>query len=198
MPLIRLKTGLRRIFTASILVLLMAPAAASVQQPPADDSFYATLRHAMARSYGFHDTFDAEVWLKDMSRRLAEKLPQRSERLSLLETVHREASRLHIPPELVLAVIDVESNFDRFAISSAGARGYMQVMPFWLQEIGRPADNLFNPQVNIRVGCMILRYYLDQEKGDMMRALSRYNGNAGSTRYSNRVLQVLSTRWFRQ
>jgi len=198
MPLIRLKTGLRRIFTTSILVLLMAPAAASVQQPPADDSFYATLRHAMARSYGFHDTFDAEVWLKDMSRRLAEKLPQRSERLSLLETVHREASRLHIPPELVLAVIDVESNFDRFAISSAGARGYMQVMPFWLQEIGRPADNLFNPQVNIRVGCMILRYYLDQEKGDMMRALSRYNGNAGSTRYSNRVLQVLSTRWFRQ
>lgn len=195
MPRSAFTTGLIIIVAAGVLAL---PAAASVQQRPADDSFYTTLRHAMARSYGFHDTFDAEVWLKDMSRRLADKLPRRSERLTLLETVHREASRLHIPPELVLAVIDVESDFDRFAISSAGARGYMQVMPFWLREIGRPADNLFNPQVNIRVGCMILRYYLDQEKGDMMRALSRYNGNAGSTRYSNRVLRELSTRWFRQ
>lgn len=198
MPRNAFTTGLIRLFAAGLLALPLAPATASVQQPPADDSFYATLRHAMALSYGFQDTFDAEVWLKDMSRRLAEKLPRRSERLTLLETVHREASRLHIPPELVLAVIDVESDFDRFAISSAGARGYMQVMPFWLRKIGRPADNLFNPQVNIRVGCMILRYYLDQENGDMMRALSRYNGNASSTRYSNRVLQVLSTRWFRQ
>jgi soluble lytic murein transglycosylase-like protein len=198
MPHIRLATGLKRIFGAWTLLLLMAPAAASMQQPPDDDSFYTSLRHAMARNDGFDDTFDAEVWLKDMSRRLAEKLPQRGERLDLLETVHREASRLHIPPELVLAVIDVESDFDRFAISSAGARGYMQVMPFWLQKIGRPADNLFNPQINIRVGCMILRYYLDKEKGDMMRALSRYNGNTDSSSYSNRVLRVLSTRWFRQ
>jgi soluble lytic murein transglycosylase-like protein len=198
MPRISITTALIPLLAAGILLLPVSPAAASVQQPPADDSFYTALRHAMAKSYGFHDTFDAEVWLKDMSRRLADKLPQRSERLTLLETVHREASRLHIPPELVLAVIDVESDFDRFAISSAGARGYMQVMPFWLRKIGRPADNLFNPQINIRVGCMILRYYLDQEKGDMMRALARYNGNADSSRYSNRVLKELSTRWYRQ
>ncbi len=196
MPRTTLTTELLSILAACVLAL---PAAASVQQqPPDNDSIYITLRHAMAKSYGFDDSFDAEVWLKDMSRRLADKLPRYSVRVKLLETVHREAERLNIPPELVLAVIDVESDFDRFAISSAGARGYMQVMPFWLQKIGRPADNLFNPQVNIRVGCMILRYYLDQEKGDMMRALSRYNGNAGSTRYSDRVLRALSTRWFRQ
>lgn len=179
-------------------MLLAGPAGASVQQPPEDDSFYITLRQAMARSYGFTDSFDAEVWLKDMSRRLADRLPEAAERLKLLEIVHQEAARLNIPPELVLAVIDVESDFDRFAISDAGARGYMQVMPFWLEKIGRPADNLFNPRINIRVGCMILRYYLDQEHGDMLRALARYNGSTGSTQYSYRVLRVLSERWFRQ
>ena len=181
----------------AVLLLLTAPVRGEMQEDP-DPALVALLREAANDVDSFPDHFDAQVWLTDMSARLQQQVTDPEERIEILKRVHFEATRAELPPELVLAVIDVESDFDRFAISSAGALGYMQVMPFWLKNIGRPADNLFNPQVNIRVGCMILRYYLDREKGDMMRALSRYNGNTGSTRYSNRVLRVLSTRWFRQ
>jgi soluble lytic murein transglycosylase-like protein len=108
-----------------------------------------------------------------------------------------EASRAKLPPELVLAVIQVESNFDRFAISEAGARGLMQVMPFWLKELGRPDDNLFDAQTNLRFGCTILRYYLDREKGNRVRALARYNGSIGSFRYPNLVFAALRDKWYR-
>ena len=97
----------------------------------------------------------------------------------------------------MLAVIDVESNFDRFAISVAGARGLMQIMPFWLNEIGRPDDNLLRINTNLRFGCTILKYYLDMENGDLVRALGRYNGSLGSSRYSNKVLDKLRLKWFR-
>jgi soluble lytic murein transglycosylase-like protein len=92
-------------------------------------------------------------------------------------------------------VIDVESNFNQFAISRAGAMGLMQVMPFWLDEIGHPDDNLFNLRTNLRMGCTILRYYLDLEKGDLTQALARYNGSKGSYRYTNKVFKVLNERW---
>jgi soluble lytic murein transglycosylase-like protein len=92
----------------------------------------------------------------------------------------------------------VESNFDRFAISSAGARGLMQVMPFWLDEIGRPDDDLFDIETNLRFGCTILRHYLDRERGDRVRALARYNGSLGQTWYPQRVFTALSQRWFQQ
>ena len=104
-------------------------------------------------------------------------------------------SRARLPPELVLALIQVESRFDRFAISSAGAQGLMQIMPFWLKQIGRPGDNLFKSTTNLRMGCTILRYYLDKEKGDMTRALARYNGSLGSHVYPNLVYSALRTRW---
>ena len=111
--------------------------------------------------------------------------------------MHREARRANLAPELVLAVIDVESNFDRFAISWAGARGLMQVMPFWLDEIGRPDDNLFHVHTNLRMGCTILRYYLDREKGDLVKALARYNGSTGRRVYSDKVLRRLQSKWYK-
>ncbi len=160
------------------------------------------LRHALLEAVqdagSFDDRFEAEVWLLDMASRLSRRLPDSSERLRLLKLVHYEASRVQLPPELVLAVIEVESNFDRWAISVAGAQGLMQVMPFWLEELGRPQDSLHHIETNLRFGCTILRHYLDIEKGDLKRALGRYNGSLGRMEYPNRVLDALRARWYRQ
>jgi len=155
------------------------------------------LQQAIKNSDSFEDRFDAEVWLLDMSNRLKKKIKQPDKRLDLLRQIHREASRAELHPELVLAVIDVESNFDRFAISKAGAQGLMQVMPFWLNEIGQPRDSLFNVSTNLRMGCTILKYYLQKEKGDLTRALARYNGSLGRYKYPNKVLKRLNQRWYK-
>ena len=144
------------------------------------------------------DRFDAEVWLTDMSGRLSEAVVDPEERIEILRRVHQEASRSNLDPEVVLAVIHVESNFDRFAISRAGAQGLMQIMPFWLDEIGRPGDNLFHIRTNLRLGCTILRYYLEKENGHLSRALARYNGSVGQTWYPIRVFKALRTRWYLQ
>ncbi|MDY6942676.1 MAG: lytic transglycosylase domain-containing protein [Pseudomonadota bacterium] len=163
-----------------------------------DPELRAALLSAITESDSFGDRFDAEVWLMDMSSRLQRRVPTPSERLTLLRLIHREASRVDLPAELILAVIEVESAFDRFAISTAGAQGLMQIMPFWLDEIGRPDDNLFHVQTNLRMGCTILSFYLEKEKGDLTRALARYNGSLGSTRYPDRVYKALKNRWYRQ
>ena len=186
---------------AGVLTLLLAglphtALAATTERPDAE--LRAELVRAIASSDSFADRFEAEVWLTDMSRRLARKVPDAAERLLILKSVHYEATRAGLPPELVLAVIDVESNFDRFAISHAGARGLMQVMPFWLDEIGRPGDDLFDIRTNLRLGCTILKHYLDRERGDRTRALARYNGSVGKTWYPQRVFVALSRRWYRQ
>lgn len=180
-----------------LLSLLVLPGSGSAADQGVDPELKQRLIAALAQNEGFGDRFDAEVWLLDMSSRLARAMPDEHERLELLRHLHLEASRAELPPELVLAVIQVESNFDRFAISSAGARGLMQVMPFWLKELGRPDDNLFNVQTNLRFGCTILRYYLDMEKGNRTRALARYNGSLGSFRYPNLVYAALRSNWFR-
>ena len=156
------------------------------------------LQNAVKDSDSFDDRFDAEVWLVDMSNRLKKKVKHPEKRLNLLRQIHREASRAKLHPELVLAVIDVESNFDRFAISTAGAQGLMQVMPFWLKEIGQPRDSLFNVRTNLRMGCTILKYYLKKEKGDLTRALARYNGSLGRYKYPNKVFKLLNKRWYKQ
>lgn len=156
------------------------------------------LSQAIKESDSFNDRFDAEVWLVDMSNRLEKKIKHPEKRLNLLRQVHREATRAELHPELVLAVIDVESNFDRFAISKAGAQGLMQVMPFWLKEIGKPRDSLFNVQTNLRMGCTILKYYLKKEKGDLTRALARYNGSLGRYKYPNKVFKLLNKRWYKR
>ncbi len=179
---------------AVVLALLAMPAAADPESP--DPALRERLLAAVSESTSFDDRYDAEVWLTDMSRRLTRQLPDPEERLTVLRKVHQEARRIDMPPELVLAVIDVESNFDRFAISHAGALGLMQVMPFWLDEIGRPDDNLFHLRTNLRMGCTILRYYYDKENGDLIRALARYNGSLGQRWYPDRVLDRLRTRWY--
>ncbi len=190
---------LRRV--AVLLVLSVGLFAPSVQAnsdtapQSIDPALKERLLSALSDEDGFEDRFHAEVWLTDMSTRLSRKIPDPEKRLELLRNIHREATRAELEPELVLAVIQVESNFDHYAISSAGARGLMQIMPFWLKELDRPDDNLFHPPTNLRFGCTILRYYLDMEKGDLTRALARYNGSLGSMRYPRKVYEALRRRW---
>ena len=152
---------------------------------------------AASDTSSFPDRFEAEVWLTDMSRRLERQVRNHEERIDLLTRVHQEASRAELQPELVLAVIEVESNFDRYAVSVAGAIGLMQIMPFWLDEIGRPDDNLIHLDTNLRYGCTILKFYMDKENGDLRRALGRYNGSLGKKKYPNKVIDKLTRKWFK-
>jgi soluble lytic murein transglycosylase-like protein len=140
---------------------------------------------------------DAEgiAWLAAMSKRLEKHVPDAAERDNLLTTVQYEATRAGLDPQLVLGVIQVESGFRKYTISKAGARGYMQVMPFWMTLIGESGDNLFKLRTNLRYGCTILRHYLDIERGDTFRALGRYNGSLGNSRYPNAVLRAWSGKW---
>ena len=184
-----------RISLIGLLVALLLPAALPAEQRP-DPELREILRKAAGEVDTFPDRFEAEVWLTDMSRRLARQVEDPEERIEILTLVHYEASRVELPPELILAVIEVESNFDRYAISVAGAIGLMQIMPFWLDEIGRPDDNLLHIDTNLRYGCTILRFYYDKEKGDLRRALGRYNGSLGKRKYPNKVIDKLSKKWF--
>ncbi len=131
-------------------------------------------------------------WLEQMAARLPSRWkPTRAERFEFLNAVRYEAQRAGLDPHLVLGLIQVESNFRRYAISSVGARGYMQVMPFWTDLIGSgDASSLFDLRTNLRYGCTILRHYLDREKGNLFRALGRYNGSLGKARYPNKVLKA--------
>ncbi|HSG58242.1 MAG TPA: lytic transglycosylase domain-containing protein [Woeseiaceae bacterium] len=187
----------RRLTIVSILALVLGvPGALLAEQAP-DPELRERLRVAASAADSFEDRFDAEVWLTDMSARLARQVEDPEERLRILTRVHYEATRAELQPELVLAVIDVESNFDRYAISVAGALGLMQVMPFWREEIGRPGDNLNHIETNLRYGCTILKYYLDKEQGDLQRALGRYNGSLGKRKYPGKVIDKLTRKWFK-
>ena len=130
-----------------------------------------------------------------MSARLARRIPNEDYRIDLLKTVHYEATRAGLDPQLVLGLVQVESNFRKYAVSSAGARGFMQVMPFWTKLLGRPDDNLFHLRTNLRYGCTILRHYLDVEKGNLFRALGRYNGSLGKAEYPNLVRAAWERSW---
>jgi len=143
----------------------------------------------------FGSDAEANAWLGDMSLRLADRIPNSKERMDFLKTVHYEASRAGLDPQLVLGLIQVESRFRKYAISKVGARGYMQVMPFWVKEIGTKEQNLFHLKTNLRYGCTILRYYMGQEKGDLYRALGRYNGSLGQSKYPNQVVRAWITSW---
>jgi len=167
--------------------------AATTQKP--DDELRQLLVNAIADADSFDDRFDAEVWLKDMSTRLQKIVIDPAIRISLLKQIHYEATRVKLPPELILSVIQVESNFDRFAISRVGAIGLMQIMPFWLKEIGNNDYNLFNARTNLRFGCTILKYYLDKEKGNLTYALARYNGSKNSFVYPKKVYYQMDNRW---
>ena len=140
-------------------------------------------------------TPELQHWLDTMSKKLARWIPDARYREDLLLTIDYEATRAGLDPQWVLGVIQVESAFRKYAVSSAGARGYMQVMPFWVDVIGRPEDNLFHLRTNLRYGCTILRHYLDIEKGDLFRALGRYNGSLGRPAYPNLVRNAWISNW---
>ena len=188
-------------FPVALLLIVTSGAVSSVVMAATTEKPDEELRDLLVKTIGeadsFEDRFDAEVWLLDMSTRLKSRMPDDNKRLELLKNIHYEANKVGLAPELVLAVINVESNFNRWAISSAGARGLMQIMPFWLKEIPQAGDNLFNARTNLRFGCTILKHYLKREKGDFQRALARYNGSLGKVWYPNRVFDTLRKRWFR-
>jgi len=183
---------------AVLLALLAAAWPAGAANSDHDPLLREKLRAALNEPLAFEDRFEAEVWLTDMAGRLASKVPDPGERIEILTTVHREATRVGLPPEMILAVIDVESGFQRYAVSRANAQGLMQVMRFWLTELDMPGHALLDIQDNVRMGCTILRHYYDVEKGNWTRALARYNGSLGSRAYPDRVFERLRTRWFRQ
>ena len=172
------------------------------QYEPLAASAQAGLRAAIADRpaprHGFANGVQAANWLADMSRRLERRITNFESRIDFLRSVHYESMRAGLDPQLVLAVIQVESNFRKYAISAAGARGFMQVMPFWTSLIGRPGDNLFSLRTNLRYGCVILRHYLDREKGDLHRALGRYNGSLGRPEYPAMIMAALKSTWIYQ
>ncbi len=181
--------------------LLLASAAHAGQQrnEPIDPVVLATLTGQIADQaapfFNFKNPNDAHKWIFEMSNRLQARVPDRKDRINLLKTVQWEATRAGLDPQLVLGVMQIESGFKKYAVSSAGARGYLQVMPFWTQVFKRPRDNLFNLRTNLRYGCVILRYYLDIEKGDFFRALGRYNGSLGRPEYPDAVNAAWHGRW---
>lgn len=184
-------------FILAFILGNMAFTPASANTHNIDPALRQALTSAINSSSGFKDHFDAEVWLLDMSHRLKPFVKNPKKRLYMLKRIHYEASRVKLPPELVLALIEVESHFNPYAISRSGAQGLMQVMPFWLKEIGHPDDNLIKINTNLRLGCTILKYYMNMEDNDLRKALARYNGSNSSRVYSDKVLQALRLHWYK-
>ncbi len=190
---------MRRLIAALILCAASAVHAGAQKYEPLSASVQAALHKAVSDSRppasSFKNPIEAADWLGEMSRRLAKRIPNANYRIDLLRSVHYEATRAGLDPQLVLGLMQVESGFRKYAVSSAGARGYMQVMPFWVKVIGRPDDNLFDLRTSLRYGCTILRHYLDIEKGDLFRALGRYNGSLGKAEYPNIVRAAWQNHW---
>jgi soluble lytic murein transglycosylase-like protein len=191
---------IRRLALGLAALLLPAAAHAGAQQyEPLAASVQAALHAAIADRAApepqFPSVREKVDWLTEMSGRLSRRIPDREARLDLLKTVYYEAKRAGLDPQMVLGLIQVESGFKKYAVSSAGARGYMQVMPFWVRLIGDKDNNLFHMRTNLRFGCTILRHYLDIEKGDLYRALGRYNGSLGKPEYPNMVRAAWEKQW---
>ena len=182
---------------ALALAVLLAPLnvlAGAQREEPIDPAVLATLTAQVADRaapyFNFKSPVDGHRWVHEMSERLRKRVPDRKDRIELLKTVQYEATRAGLDPQLVLGVIHHESNFRKYAVSVADARGFMQVMPFWVKLIGTPDQNLFQLRTNLRYGCTILRNYLDVEKGDVYRALGRYNGSLGRPEYPTAVMSA--------
>lgn len=140
----------------------------------------------------FNDKEDENLWMSSMKKHLFHFSRNVDDADVLLKTVHYEATRSGLDPVLVLGLMQVESGFKKYALSPVGAKGYMQVMPFWVDLIGKKDHNLFHLRTSLRYGCTILRHYLDIEKGNMSRALGRYNGSLGKSEYPNAVFSAAS------
>ena len=178
---------------------MQACLAGEQQYEPLSASVQAVLHRSVADRASPRLTFESQAegaaWLADMSRRLEKHIPDDIARHDFLVTVQYEATRAGLDPQLVLGVIQVESKFRKYAVSKAGARGYMQVMPFWTKLIGDGKQNLFNLRTNLRYGCTILRHYLAIERGDTFRALARFNGTLGKSHYPDNVLRAWAGNW---
>lgn len=185
-------------YLSALLLSLVLCSGGAWAQPKAgdhvDDELRTLLKTTIEEADSFQDRFDAEVWLISMSGRMQRFISDPQQRLELLRKIHRAATRAELQPEVVLAVIEVESAFDHYAISRVGAQGIMQVMPFWKKEIGRPDDNLIDLETNLKYGCTILKHYINKTNGHLADALARYNGSYGSYRYSIKVMDAWE-RW---
>lgn len=185
--------------TAGVLVWTTSALAGAQTEEALSASVQAVLQQAVsdqaAPKQAFASQQQADDWLNEMSQRLAKRIPDKKYRDDFLNTVHYEATRAGLDPHLILGLIEVESGFRKYAVSNVGARGYMQVMPFWTKALRAPDHNLFHLRTNLRYGCTILRYYLDIEKGNLYRALGRYNGSLGKPEYPNLVKAAWHKHW---
>lgn len=185
------------------LVVLLATAsicqAGNQREEPLSNSVRAVMQKSVSDLASpklvFGSEIEGQAWMDEMSARLKKRLPNQIYREEFLRSVHYEATRAGLDPQMVLGLIQVESGFKKYAVSSVGARGYMQVMPFWVKSIGTSDQNLFNMRLNLRYGCTILRHYIDIERGDLYRALGRYNGSLGKPQYPNLVLGAWRKHW---
>jgi soluble lytic murein transglycosylase-like protein len=184
---------------AGLLLWSALAVAGNQQEEPLANSVKSLMQKSVTDLAAPRLLFDSEQtaqqWLQEMSLRLAKRMPDSQYREDFLKSVHYEATRAGLDPQLVLGLIQVESGFKKYALSSVGARGYMQVMPFWVKSIGANEHNLFDMRLNLRYGCTILRHYLDIERGDYYRALGRYNGSLGKPEYPNLVVGAWRNHW---
>jgi soluble lytic murein transglycosylase-like protein len=193
-----MRRALSRAATAFVvLAWVCAWAGAARADQQRDPELKTLLQKIIGSSDCFADKFESEVWYKTMEPRLVRLVPTHQARVEILDHVYCEAKRdpsLQLPPDLVLALIEVESRFDRWAVSPAGAVGLMQVMPFWPRQLG-VQNQLVQVAPNIRMGCEILRYYLRVENRNWSRALARYNGSVGRNTYPALVMQRWQRAW---
>ena len=193
----------KHILTLSMSIACCLFSSAAIAGAQVEGKLSASVRAVMQRAVAdqaspklaFSSQQEAHFWLSEMSDRLKTKMPNEEARREFLSTVHYEAVRAGLDPHLVLSLIEVESAFNKYAVSRVGARGYMQVMPFWVKSIGNREHNLFHLRINLRYGCTILRHYVDLENGDLYRALGRYNGSLGQAEYPNLVKTAWHKHW---
>jgi soluble lytic murein transglycosylase-like protein len=190
---------MRLLFCVFALAFSQAVLAGNQREEPLSNSVKSMMQKSIsdlaAPKLMFASENEGQAWLIEMSRRLEKRIPDAAYREDFLRSVHYEATRAGLDPQLVLGLIHIESGFKKYAFSSVGARGYMQVMPFWVKSIGNPDHNLFHLRLNLRYGCTILRHYLDIERGDLYRALGRYNGSLGKPQYPNLVVGAWRRNW---
>lgn len=193
---------MRKVFQHLLLLLLLVSGCAfagSQIEEPLSNSVKAMMQRSISDKAAprliFATPEEGHAWLNEMSKRLEKRIPNVAYREDVLRTVHYEATRAGLDPQMVLGLIQVESGFKKYAVSSVGARGFMQIMPFWVKSIGDKDHNLFQLRTNLRYGCTILRHYLDIERGDLYRALGRYNGSLGRPQYPNLVLGAWRKHW---
>lgn len=200
LPIRRLSLCIWALLLSVVISMLSQQAfAGSQREEPLSNSVKSLMQRSISDQAPprllFASDTEGDAWLSEMSDRLKKRIPDAQYREELLRTVHYEATRAGLDPQMVLGLIQVESGFKKYAVSSVGARGFMQVMPFWVRSIGARDHNLFHLRMNLRYGCTILRHYLDIERGDLYRALGRYNGSLGKPQYPNLVLGAWRKNW---